>query len=68
MATSQGANGIITHSDSTINIGTTMIRGLDVVQSRRSISFDAVGFVPASVFHRIYISQTGGFVVLNPVD
>jgi len=68
MATSNGANGMIIHSDITIKIGTTLIRNLDVVQSRRSIAFDAVGLLPASIFHRIYISHSGGFVVLNPVE
>jgi len=68
MATSNGANGIVIHSDTTIKIGATMIRNLDVVQSRRSIAFDAVGLLPASIFHRIYISHSGGFIVLNPVE
>ena len=27
---------------------------------------DAAGLLPAVLFHRIYISHTGGFVVLNP--
>jgi len=68
MATSNGANGIVIHSDTTIKVGATMIRNLDVVQSRRSIAFDAVGLLPASIFRRIYISHSGGFVVLNPVE
>jgi hypothetical protein len=49
----------------TIKIGTTGPE-LDVVKSRRGVAFDAVGLLPASIFHRIYISHSGGFVVLNP--
>jgi hypothetical protein len=66
VATSSGANGITTHSGITIRIGTTTVRGLDVAQSRRAIAFDAVGLLPASIFHRVYISHSGGFVILNP--
>jgi hypothetical protein len=66
MATSNGANGTTIYSDVTIKIGTTTVRGLDVVQSRDSVAFDAVGLLPASIFHRIYISHSGGFVVFNP--
>jgi hypothetical protein len=68
MATSSGANGITIFSNITIKFGTTMVRGLKVVQSRHGIAFDAVGLLPASIFHRIYISHSGGFVVLNPAE
>jgi hypothetical protein len=66
IATSSGANGISIHSNITIKIGTTMVHGLDVVQSRRAVAFDADGLLPAVIFHKIYISHLGGFVVLNP--
>ena len=66
MATSSGTNDTTIYSGVTIKIGTTTVRGLDVVQSRHSVAFDAVGLLPASIFHRIYISHSGGFVVLNP--
>lgn len=68
MATSSGANGIVVHSNVTLRIGATMVRGLDVVQSRRAVAFDAAGLLPAAIFHRIYISHSGGFVVLNPPE
>jgi hypothetical protein len=45
---------------------TTTVNDLDVVKSRRGVAFDAVGLLPASIFHRIYISHSGGFTVLNP--
>jgi predicted aspartyl protease len=67
MATSSGASGVIVHSNVTLKIGNTMIPGQDVVQSRRAVAFDAAGLLPAAIFHRIYISHSGGFVVLNPV-
>jgi len=68
MAFSSGPNGTVIHSHTSIKIGTTVVNNLDLVKSRRGVSFDAVGLLPASIFHRIYISHTGGFVVLNPVD
>ena len=66
MATSSGANGVIVHSNVTLKIGNTMIPGQDVVQSRRAVAFDAAGLLPAAIFRRIYISHSGGCVVLNP--
>ena len=68
MATSSGANGIVIHSNVALKICTTTVPGLDVVQSRSAVAFDAVGLLPATVFHRIYISHSGGFLVLNPAE
>lgn len=68
IATSSGSNESTLYSNITIRIGTTLVRGVDVVQSRRAMVFDAVGLLPASIFHRIYISHSGGFVVLPPVE
>jgi len=68
MAFSSGPNGTTVHSHTTIRIGTTMVNDLDVIQSRRGVAFDAVGLLPAAIFRRIYISHTGGYVVLNPSE
>ena len=68
MSTGSGRIESTLYSNITIRIGTTLIRDVDVVQSRRAIQFDAVGLLPASLFHRIYISHSGGFIVLNPVE
>jgi len=68
MAFSSGPNGTTIHSRITIKVGSTTVHDLDVVQSRRGVAFDAVGLLPASIFRRIYISHSGGFVVLNPVE
>jgi aspartyl protease len=68
MATSSGANDTTVYSNVTIRIGTTMVRRMDVVQSRRAVAFDAAGLLPAAIFRRIYISHSGGFVVLNPSE
>jgi hypothetical protein len=68
MAFSSGPNGTTIHTRVTIKIDSTLIRDLNVVQSRHGVAFDAVGLLPASIFHRIYISHSGGFVVLNPVE
>jgi hypothetical protein len=68
VATTSAADGVTILSNITIRVGKTMIPGLDVVQSRRTVAFDSVGLLPASIFHRIYISHSGGFVVLNPAE
>jgi hypothetical protein len=68
MAFSSGLNDTSVHSHATIRIGTTMVRDVDVVQSRRGVAFDAVGLLPVWMFKSIYISHTGGFVVLNPAE
>jgi hypothetical protein len=66
MAFDSGPNGTRIHPRITIKVGSTMVHDLDVVQSRRGVAFDAVGLLPASIFQRIYISHSGGFVILNP--
>jgi predicted aspartyl protease len=66
MATSSGANSAVILSNTSIKIGAATVRGLDVVQSRRVLAFDAAGLLPASIFDRIYISHAGGFIILNP--
>jgi len=68
MAFTSGTNGTTVHPHTTIRVGTTTVRDLDVVQSRRGVAFDAVGLLPTSIFHSIYISHSGGFVVFNPAD
>ena len=68
MQTSGGTNETTIYPDIAIKIGATIIQGLDVVQSRRSIAFDAAGLLPAVIFHSIYISHSGGYVVLNPIE
>jgi len=68
MANGSSANSPAISSNTTIRIGTTTVRGLDVLQSRRVLAFDAAGLLPAAIFDRIYISHSGGFVVLNPPE
>jgi hypothetical protein len=68
LATTSGADGVTILTNVTIRVGKTMVPGLNVVQSRRTLAFDSLGLLPASIFHRIYVSHSGGFVVLNPTD
>jgi hypothetical protein len=68
MAFSSGLNGSRIHPHTTIRVGTTLVSDQDVVQSRRGVAFDAVGLLPTSIFHSIYISHSGGFVILNPTQ
>jgi hypothetical protein len=66
MAFSSGPNGTAIHYHTGIKIGATTLNDLDLVKSRSGVAFDAAGLLPAAIFHRIYISHSGGFVVLNP--
>ena len=66
MAATSGADGSTIYSNVTLRIGTTMVRGMDVIQSRRAIQFDAAGLLPGAIFRSIYISHSHAFVVLNP--
>ena len=68
VATSSVANETIIHSHVTLRIGSSVVHGLNVVQSRRAVAFDAAGLLPAIIFRRIYISHSGGFVILNPSE
>ena len=68
MTFSSGLNGSRIHPHTTIRVGTTLVSDQDVVQSRRGVAFDAVGLLPTSIFHSIYISHSGGFVILNPTQ
>lgn len=68
MAFSGGSNGNTIHSRIRIKVGTTMVQDLDLVQNRHGVAFDAVGLLPASIFRKIYISHSGGFIVLNPTE
>jgi len=68
MAFNSGPNGTSIHPHATLRVGTTVVHELDVIQSRRGVAFDAAGLLPAFIFDRIYISHTGGYVVLNPAN
>jgi hypothetical protein len=68
VATTSGADGVTIRTNVTIRVGQTMVPGLNVVQSRRTLAFDSLGLLPASIFHSVYISHSGGFVVLNPTE
>jgi hypothetical protein len=68
ITSSSAQSGNIRHTRITLRVGATMVRDLDVIQDRRAAALDAVGLLPAAIFSRIYISHSGGFVVLNPVE
>ena len=66
LAASGGPGAIPVYEHTAMKIGRTALHELNVAQSRREVVSDAAGLLPAVLFHRIYISHTGGFVVLNP--
>jgi predicted aspartyl protease len=61
-----GPNRTLEHMHITMKIGATEIQGWNLVLARDEVVSDAAGLLPASIFRRIYISHSGGFVVLNP--
>ena len=66
LAASGGPGAMPVYEHAAMKIGRTELHELNVAQSRREVVSDAAGLLPAVLFHRIYISHTGGFVVLNP--
>lgn len=68
IATSSGTDGVTVYSNITLRIGSTTVSGLNVVQSRQAMAFDAAGLLPAAIFRTIYISHSGGFVIFNPSE
>jgi hypothetical protein len=66
LAASGGPGAMPVYEHTAMKIGGTELHGLNVAQSRREVVSDAAGLLPAALFHRIYISHSGGFVVLNP--
>jgi hypothetical protein len=63
---SSDPNRKLQHMHITMKIGRTEVQGSSVVLARNEVTSDAVGLLPAAIFRRIYISHSGGFVVLNP--
>jgi hypothetical protein len=51
MALSSGSNGIVIYSRFTIKIGAATIPNLDAVQSGHDVAYNAIGLLPASIFH-----------------
>lgn len=49
-----------------LNLGSASIRDLTAVALPRRAGVDTDGLVPTSLFHSIFISSHGGFVILNP--
>ncbi len=66
LAASGGPGAMAVYEHAAMKIGRTELHELNVAQSRREVVSDAAGLLPAALFHRIYISHSGGFVVLNP--
>ena len=58
--------GGVTRRRMTLRIGSTTVKDHEVLQSWRDAAFDSSGLLPAVLFRRIYISHSGGYVVLNP--
>jgi hypothetical protein len=49
-----------------MRIGATEFRNVTVSIRQNDVASDAVGLLPAAMFGSIYISHSGGFVILNP--
>ena len=60
--------GRTTHAyvPTTMRIGAREFRKVTVAVRQNGVASDAVGLLPAAMFGSIYISHSGGFVILNP--
>ena len=50
----------------TMRIGAREFKSVTVSLRQNDVASDAVGLLPAAMFGSIYISHSGGFVILNP--
>ena len=61
--------GILVGRDPTgalLNLGSNSVSDLTVIAFSRRAEVDTDGLVPTSLFHSVFISSHGGFVILNP--
>jgi|HubBroStandDraft_1064217.scaffolds.fasta_scaffold09323_3 hypothetical protein len=49
-----------------LKLGSNSVTGLTVTALSRRADVDSDGLIPTSLFHSIFISSHGGFVILNP--
>jgi hypothetical protein len=63
-----GQNSRVARTNVTLKIGSTTFKDLEMVQDRRNAAIDSAGLLPASLFRRIYISHSRGYIVLNPAE
>ncbi len=49
-----------------LNLGSNSIPDLTAIAFSRRADVDSDGLIPTSLFHSIFISSRGGFVILNP--
>jgi predicted aspartyl protease len=49
-----------------LTLGSNSVPELTVIALSRRADFDTDGLIPTSLFHSIFISSHGGFVILNP--
>lgn len=63
---SGGPGAMPVYEHTVMKLGGTELRNLNVAQSRKEVVMDAAGLLPAALFHRIYISHSGGFMIFNP--
>jgi hypothetical protein len=49
-----------------LSLGGNSIPDLTVITLSRRTEVDSDGLIPTSLFHSIFISSHGGFVILNP--
>jgi hypothetical protein len=50
-----------------LSVGNMSLGNVLVVSSPQTTTMDVDGLLPTILFHRIYISHSGGFAILNPV-
>jgi hypothetical protein len=55
------------HQLTALSVGNISLGNVLVVSSPQTTTMDVDGLLPTILFHRIYISHSGGFAIFNPV-
>jgi hypothetical protein len=55
------------HQRTALSVGNISLGNVLVVSSPQATTMDVDGLLPTILFHRIYISHSGGFAIFNPV-